>query len=69
MLKFYNQLSNNTKGIISMAIGAVLLLHTLGVFTVLLSWVLVIISLALIVSGFMESDFYEEVMKRINKKR
>ena len=68
MLKFYNQLSNNTKGIITMAIGVVLLLHTLGVFTSLLSWVLVVGSLILIAAGFMQSDFYPQVMKQIEKK-
>ena len=68
MLRLYNQLSNNAKGIVTMAIGAILLLHTLGIFTSLLNWVLVIGSLALIATGFMQSDMYPIVMKRIEKK-
>lgn len=68
MLRLYNQLSNNAKGIVTMTIGAILLLHTLGIFTSLLNWVLVIGSIALIATGFMQSDMYPIVMKKIEKK-
>jgi len=60
------KLSPSIKGIIYMALGLILLLHTLG-FLRGLNFILILLAIAIIAYGFMQAQVYEKVMSFIKK--
>ena len=68
MKHFFDGMSDSVKGALWMASGFILLLHTLGILQRFLGYILVIISLVLIVVGFMKAGGVE-VVKKITKKQ
>lgn len=67
MLNQYNKLSDTTKGAILMAIGAVLLLYTMGLFTKFVGIIVALLAIAMIVVGFMRADLYRKIMALTKK--
>lgn len=68
MLPIYKDLSETNQGLVIMTLGIVLLLHTLGIFTTLFYWILLLAAIAMIAMGFMQADLYEKINKMVNKK-
>lgn len=62
------QLSEQHKGFVYIALGVVLLFHTLGLFTVGLSYILIGFALYLIVQGALRTGLDKQIKKYINKK-
>ena len=52
-----NRLSDNHKGILMIAAGAILLLHTMGIIQTGLSFLIIIGSIMLIVYGFFKAGY------------
>jgi hypothetical protein len=67
MFHYWNKLSEQNKGIILVALGAILLLHTLGIFTTGLRWVLIFGSVFMIGLGLMKLDVQNKIMGYFKK--
>jgi hypothetical protein len=68
MIRIYTDLSEKNRGLIILGLGVVLLLHTLGIFTSLFYWILILAALAMIAMGLMQSGLYDKVNAMIKKK-
>ena len=64
---FDKYLSPQNQGMLVFVVGIVLLLHTLGVFTTGLSFVLILLSLGMILYGFLQADMYNKVKKMLHR--
>jgi hypothetical protein len=60
-------LSQMQRGIVYMALGFVLLFHTLGIITTGLNIILVLISLLMIVIGFIRANLWEKCVALYQK--
>lgn len=67
MLPIYKDLSETNQGLVIMGLGIVLLLHTLGIFTALFYWILLIAAIAMIAMGFMQADLYKKINSMMKK--
>ncbi len=67
MINLYEQLSHKQQGMLLIAIGAVLLLHTMGVIERGLNWIIIATSIAMIIHGFFKADVFNWIMRMIKK--
>ena len=62
------QLSETHKGILYIVMGAVLLLYTLGIVAIGLSYIIIAFALYLIVQGCIRSGAHEQIKQFMSKK-
>lgn len=62
MFNIFNRLSDNHKGIMMIAAGATLLLHTLGIIQTGLSFLIIAGSITLIVYGFFKAGYDKRLL-------
>lgn len=68
-MNIVKNIPENIKGVIFMIAGFALLLHTLGVLSDLLWYILIIISLYLILTGFIKAKGVDAVKRMIAKRQ
>lgn len=68
MFNFWKSLTEQNKGIILLAIGIILLLHTLGVFTKGLNYVIIACAIYMVGLGLVKLDAKKKIMAYFNKK-
>lgn len=68
MFSYWKKLSEQNKGIILVVLGVILLLHTLGIFTTGLKWVLIISSIFMIGLGLVKLEVQKKIMGSLHKK-
>jgi hypothetical protein len=66
---FDKYLSPYIQGWLVFVVGVVLFLHTIGVFTSGLSFVLILLSLGMILYGFLQADMYASIQKLLKKEK
>jgi len=68
MFKYYRDLSETQQGLILLLTGTIVLLHTLGIVQWGLDAVIVIVAVAMIISGFIKIKGMQKVQKILDKK-
>jgi uncharacterized RDD family membrane protein YckC len=66
---FLNRLTPPQQGIVLMIFGIVLLLHTLDIFSSMLYYILILVSLGMIICGFMQAGLYAKIMGMIKRQQ
>ncbi|HSW73931.1 MAG TPA: hypothetical protein VLG71_02125 [Candidatus Limnocylindria bacterium] len=66
---FCDRLNPIQRGLVCMILGLVLLFHTLGVFESFFYYVLILISLVMIVSGFIQAGLYGKIVAMIQQRK
>ena len=66
-MKHMLNLSENTKNILLMVAGVILLLHALGIFACSLTTLVIIVALAMIATGFVRGGYWDKAMGLIGK--
>lgn len=64
----WNDLSNQLRGTILMITGTILLLHTLNILEKWLNSILIFISVAMIVYGFIQAGLWDKLLHITKKK-
>ncbi len=67
MINLYELLSHKQQGVLLIAIGIVLLLHTMGIIERGLNWIIIATSIAMIIHGFFKADAFNWIMRMIKK--
>ena len=60
--------SDNFIGNMSLVFGVILLLHTLGVLEKWLGYILIILSIYMIIFGFIKADYHTKIMGLFKKR-
>lgn len=69
MLVYFSRLSPLQRGIIAIIFGLILLLFALGAFQAVFGFIIILSSLAFILSGLIESGLYAKLVALVKKKK
>ena len=69
MVDFFNKLSEQHKGIVLMVMGAILLVHTLGIVELYLNIIIIGAALYMFVCGFIKSGAYNQLLLLLKRYR
>ncbi len=69
MFLYMSRLSPLLRGVIGIIFGLILLLFALGAFQAVFGFIIILASIAMILSGLVESGLYDKIIVVIKKKK